>query len=128
MIIQRYYRLRGHPDGSNRSIIVVTDTACIQGILGLSRSGAKGSSQYNLVQQALWPRTPFMNTTADSTEDAADGNDLPGSWTSANAHRGPLQLPQNGHMAHSMRIGRVLRPVPAPTSRLLKASPQHNIL
>ena len=113
--------MEAHRDAANRNVIALQDAECIQAVESLSRRGAQGSVQYNLVQEALWPQTPFVNSDAEATEDAPDANDLPGSWTSAAAHRSPMYLPQNGHMAHSMRIGRVLRPVPMSSAGHFKA-------
>ena len=74
---------------------------------------------YNLVQQTLWPYTPFVNEAAEATEEVPDVNDCPGSWT---ARKGAIGLPQNGYMAHTMRLGQVLRPVPVLSSGLFQAS------
>ena len=101
-------------------LIAVQDPACIQALKSLSKSDRQ--DPYNLVQQALWPQTPFVNAAAGATEEVPDDNDCPGSWTASTASRGPAGLPQNGYMAHTMRLGQVLRPVPVLSAGLFKAS------
>ena len=95
------------------------DSACIQAVRSLGHSDGRGPAHFNLVQQALWPET---SATPEASEEAPDVTDHPGSWAPANVSKGPAYLPQNGYMAHTMRVGQVLRPVPVPSTDLLKAS------
>ena len=96
-------------------MIVLQNASCVLAIRSLSMPDSQGAAHYNLVQDALWPQV-------EATEEEPDAHDLPGSWTAAATYKTSAQLPQNGHMAHTMRIGRVLRPVPVPSAGLMKAS------
>ena len=103
-------------------MIAVQDSDCITAVRSLGCLDSQCSASYNLVQQALWPDTPFVNATAEASEEEPDETDHPGSWASADVSRSTAYLPQNGHMAHTMRVGQVLRPIPAPSSDSLKVN------
>ncbi|KAL0047438.1 hypothetical protein WJX82_003437 [Trebouxia sp. C0006] len=89
--------------------IIIKDVACIQAIRRLHTAGSSG---FNLVQRSLWPQTPFAHTSAEATEDVPDSADEPGAWSSNSMHASSHLQPA-GSMAYSMRVGRILRPVPA---------------
>ena len=89
--------------------IIIKDAACIQAIRRLHTAGSSG---FNLVQRSLWPQTPFAHTSAEATEDVPDSADEPGAWSSNSMHASSHLQPA-GSMANSMRVGRILRPVPA---------------
>ena len=104
------YRFVRAQDGMQ---IIIRDVACIKAIRSLH---AAGSSGFNLVQQSLWPQTPFVHTSAEATEDVPDSADEPGAWSS-NSSQASSHLQPAGSMAYAMRVGRILRPVPAPAAK-----------
>ncbi len=111
------YRFVRGQDGMQ---IIIRDAA-FQAIHSLH---AAGSSDFNLVQQSLWPQTPFVHASAEVTEDVPDLADEPGAWSS-NSSQASSRLQPTGSMAYSMRVGRILRPVSAPAANdMREVSPQ----
>ena len=112
------YRFVRSQDGMR---IIIRDAACIQVIYSLHAAGSAG---FNLVQQSLWPQTPFVYTSAEATEDVPDCADEPGAWSSNSSQASPHLQPA-GSMAYPMRVGRILRPVPAPAANnMQEVSPE----
>jgi hypothetical protein len=102
--------------GQDGMRVIIRDAACIKAIHSLH---AAGSSGFNLVQQSLWPQTPFVHTSAEATQDVSDFADEPGAWSSDHV-QASSRLQPNGSMAYSMRIGRILRSVPAPAANAMR--------
>ena len=88
------------------NMIVITDRSCISEV-NTAISAAVAKPIHNVVQNAHWPDVP---STSSSVE--IDLTDQPGSWSAEHAN---VQLAQtmlrHSSMAHTMRVGRTLRPV-----------------
>lgn len=96
----------GEADGGR--VIYITDPACI-GEFCKIMDNAPAKPVLNMVQTAKWPDVQPPVSLASSTV-VLDLTDQPGSWSALPAG---AQLAQSLHpsMAHTMRVGRVLRPV-----------------
>ena len=89
--------------------VQVKDEWCIQAIKSCFAAGNDGQV-FNLVQQIGWGHSAFAHP--DPASDGSDVGDCPGSWSSQTVQTS-RQLHPEGNMAYPMRVGRILRPVPA---------------
>lgn len=90
----------------------IEDPRCVQVIKDHSVAVGIGPI-FNLVQEAQWEQTLFNQ--ADQVCHVPDIADGPGSWSS-HGFQADRQLHPDGNMAYPMRVGRILRPVPASKS------------
>lgn len=67
----------------------------------------------NIVQQHLWPAYTSASPDKDLSEAVTDICDEPGSWSACMPADAENLVCRNGNIAHTMQIGRILRPVPA---------------
>ena len=101
----------------NHRVITITDPACISEI-NEAIGTAVAKPMHNVVQNSQWPDIHPVSSAAGSGA-VTDIDDEPGSWSSVPSGAQPAQT-LHASMAHTMRLGRVLRPVPVPEDLQLK--------
>lgn len=88
--------------------IEITDPVCIAEVYSKLTDDGPAKPMHNVVQYAQWPEQPFVSLGSSSA--VIDVTDQPGSWSALPAGAQPAQS-MHPSMAHTMRMGRILRPV-----------------
>ena len=76
----------------------------------------------NVVQQQLWPAHTSDCPDGSISEALTDICDEPGSWSASMSADASNGVCLNGNVAHTMQVGRILRPVPAGGSQPSKVT------
>lgn len=77
-------------------------------------SNSSGPPLLNVVQQTLWPAHTSVPSKACFEHLLTDIHDEPGSWGASTPTDAAAGLSR--HVAHTMQVGRILRPVPTSSS------------